>query len=181
MHELLRETGAFGVSLLAGDQEGLAQHFARGVPPIALWHGSSGGRARRPARRSSTARSAGSNAAWRPSTRPATTHSSSARSWGPSAGGARPGSSTSEARTGRAPDTFAVVELREIQRPLKRRYRLLRRRSTRSFDLDGVIDSEHVWDEARELPSRSAAAAGTRTRRDMISMSSVEGRATCTR
>jgi flavin reductase len=39
MHELLRETGAFGVSLLAGDQEGLAQHFARGVPPIALWHG----------------------------------------------------------------------------------------------------------------------------------------------
>ncbi len=39
MHELLRETGAFGISLLAGDQEGLAQHFARGVPPIALWHG----------------------------------------------------------------------------------------------------------------------------------------------
>jgi flavin reductase (DIM6/NTAB) family NADH-FMN oxidoreductase RutF len=39
MHELLREAGAFGVSLLAGDQEALAQHFARGVPPIALWHG----------------------------------------------------------------------------------------------------------------------------------------------
>ena len=39
MHELLREAGTFGVSLLAGDQEGLAQHFARGVPPIALWHG----------------------------------------------------------------------------------------------------------------------------------------------
>jgi flavin reductase (DIM6/NTAB) family NADH-FMN oxidoreductase RutF len=39
MHELLRETESFGVSLLAGDQEGLAQHFARGVPPIALWHG----------------------------------------------------------------------------------------------------------------------------------------------
>jgi flavin reductase len=39
MHELLREAGRFGVSLLAGDQEGLAQHFARGVPPIALWHG----------------------------------------------------------------------------------------------------------------------------------------------
>jgi flavin reductase (DIM6/NTAB) family NADH-FMN oxidoreductase RutF len=39
MHELLREAGAFGISLLAGDQEGLAQHFARGVPPIALWHG----------------------------------------------------------------------------------------------------------------------------------------------
>src|SRR5215213_6059123 len=39
MHELLRETGGFGASLLAGDQAGLAQHFARGVPPIALWHG----------------------------------------------------------------------------------------------------------------------------------------------
>ncbi len=39
MHELLREAGGFAVSLLAGGQESLAQHFARGVPPIALWHG----------------------------------------------------------------------------------------------------------------------------------------------
>jgi flavin reductase (DIM6/NTAB) family NADH-FMN oxidoreductase RutF len=39
MHELLREAGAFGTSLLAGDQERVAQHFARGVPPIALWEG----------------------------------------------------------------------------------------------------------------------------------------------
>jgi flavin reductase (DIM6/NTAB) family NADH-FMN oxidoreductase RutF len=39
MHELLREAGGFGLSLLAGDQEGLAQHFARGVPPFAHWHG----------------------------------------------------------------------------------------------------------------------------------------------
>ena len=39
MHELLRVAGGFGVSLLAADQAGLAQHFARGVPPIALWHG----------------------------------------------------------------------------------------------------------------------------------------------
>ena len=39
LHELLREAGCFGVSLLAAGQEGLAQHFARGVPPIALWHG----------------------------------------------------------------------------------------------------------------------------------------------
>ncbi|HEY7198066.1 MAG TPA: flavin reductase family protein [Gaiellaceae bacterium] len=38
MHELLREAGSFGISLLAGEQDGLAQHFARGVPPIALWH-----------------------------------------------------------------------------------------------------------------------------------------------
>src|SRR3984893_16465052 len=39
LHELLREAGAFGVSLLAYGQEALAQHFARGVPPIALWEG----------------------------------------------------------------------------------------------------------------------------------------------
>jgi flavin reductase len=38
-HELLRAAGGFGVSLLAADQVALAQHFARGVPPIALWHG----------------------------------------------------------------------------------------------------------------------------------------------
>jgi flavin reductase (DIM6/NTAB) family NADH-FMN oxidoreductase RutF len=38
-HELLREAGGFAVSLLAGDQPELAQHFARGVPPIAMWHG----------------------------------------------------------------------------------------------------------------------------------------------
>ena len=39
LHELLREAGAFAVSILATDQEALAQHFARGVPPIVLWHG----------------------------------------------------------------------------------------------------------------------------------------------
>jgi flavin reductase (DIM6/NTAB) family NADH-FMN oxidoreductase RutF len=37
LHELLREAGSFAVSLLAAGQERLAQHFARGVPPIALW------------------------------------------------------------------------------------------------------------------------------------------------
>ena len=35
----MREAGAFAVSILAADQEGLAQHFARGVPPIVLWQG----------------------------------------------------------------------------------------------------------------------------------------------
>jgi len=39
MHELLREAGRFAVSLLAGGQEWLAQHFARGVPPIGMWSG----------------------------------------------------------------------------------------------------------------------------------------------
>ncbi len=37
LHELLREAGEFAVSMLAAGQEHLAQHFARGVPPIALW------------------------------------------------------------------------------------------------------------------------------------------------
>jgi flavin reductase (DIM6/NTAB) family NADH-FMN oxidoreductase RutF len=39
MHELLREAGGFAASLLAGGQEWLAQHFARGVPPIGMWKG----------------------------------------------------------------------------------------------------------------------------------------------
>jgi flavin reductase (DIM6/NTAB) family NADH-FMN oxidoreductase RutF len=38
-HELLRDAGAFAVSILRGDQAPLAAHFARGVPPIALWEG----------------------------------------------------------------------------------------------------------------------------------------------
>ena len=39
LHELLREAGEWAVSILNGDQEHLAQHFARSVPPIALWNG----------------------------------------------------------------------------------------------------------------------------------------------
>ena len=39
LHELLREAGSFAVSLLAADQGQLAEHFARGVPPIGMWKG----------------------------------------------------------------------------------------------------------------------------------------------
>lgn len=39
LHELLREAGEWTVSILNGDQAHLAQHFARSVPPIALWNG----------------------------------------------------------------------------------------------------------------------------------------------
>jgi flavin reductase (DIM6/NTAB) family NADH-FMN oxidoreductase RutF len=39
LHELVREAGAFAVSLLAADQGHVAEHFARGVPPIAMWKG----------------------------------------------------------------------------------------------------------------------------------------------
>ena len=39
LHELLREAGGCAVSLLAAGQDWLAEHFARGVPPIGMWHG----------------------------------------------------------------------------------------------------------------------------------------------
>jgi flavin reductase (DIM6/NTAB) family NADH-FMN oxidoreductase RutF len=39
LHELLRDAGEWGASMLSGEQEHLAQHFARSVPPIALWNG----------------------------------------------------------------------------------------------------------------------------------------------
>jgi flavin reductase len=39
LHELLRGTEEWAASILAGDQEHLARHFARSVPPIALWNG----------------------------------------------------------------------------------------------------------------------------------------------
>ena len=37
LHELLREADELAISVLASGQDHLAQHFARGVPPIALW------------------------------------------------------------------------------------------------------------------------------------------------
>lgn len=39
LHELLRDAGEWAASILSGEQAHLAQHFARGVPPIALWNG----------------------------------------------------------------------------------------------------------------------------------------------
>ena len=39
MHALLRVARRFAFSLLAADQAAIAQHFARGVPPIAMWRG----------------------------------------------------------------------------------------------------------------------------------------------
>jgi flavin reductase len=39
LYEVLQEAGEWAVSVLAGEQAHLAQHFARSVPPIALWNG----------------------------------------------------------------------------------------------------------------------------------------------
>ena len=36
---LLKESETFAVSLLAADQDGIAQHFSRSVPPLVLWNG----------------------------------------------------------------------------------------------------------------------------------------------
>jgi 3-hydroxy-9,10-secoandrosta-1,3,5(10)-triene-9,17-dione monooxygenase reductase component len=39
-HEPIRRAGRFAVSLLSGEQDSVAQHFARsGIPPVALWAG----------------------------------------------------------------------------------------------------------------------------------------------
>jgi 3-hydroxy-9,10-secoandrosta-1,3,5(10)-triene-9,17-dione monooxygenase reductase component len=38
-HEPVHRAGRFALSLLAGDQAALAGHFARNMPPIALWEG----------------------------------------------------------------------------------------------------------------------------------------------
>jgi flavin reductase (DIM6/NTAB) family NADH-FMN oxidoreductase RutF len=39
LYEVLAEAGEWAISILSGDQDHLAQHFARSVPPIALWDG----------------------------------------------------------------------------------------------------------------------------------------------
>lgn len=39
LYEVLCDAGEWSVSMLAADQDGLAQHFARSIPPIALWDG----------------------------------------------------------------------------------------------------------------------------------------------
>lgn len=39
LYEVLREAGEWTVSMLAADQDHLAQHFARSVPPLVLWDG----------------------------------------------------------------------------------------------------------------------------------------------
>jgi flavin reductase (DIM6/NTAB) family NADH-FMN oxidoreductase RutF len=38
-HGPLRDAETFAVNALAGDQDALAQHFARSVPPLVMWNG----------------------------------------------------------------------------------------------------------------------------------------------
>jgi flavin reductase len=39
LHDLLLEAEEWAVSMLAGDQDRLARHFASGLPPLILWEG----------------------------------------------------------------------------------------------------------------------------------------------
>jgi flavin reductase (DIM6/NTAB) family NADH-FMN oxidoreductase RutF len=39
LYEVLREAGEWTASILSGEQDWLAQHFARSVPPLVLWDG----------------------------------------------------------------------------------------------------------------------------------------------
>jgi flavin reductase (DIM6/NTAB) family NADH-FMN oxidoreductase RutF len=39
LYEVLREAGAWCASILGGEQDAIAQHFARSVPPLVLWDG----------------------------------------------------------------------------------------------------------------------------------------------
>jgi flavin reductase (DIM6/NTAB) family NADH-FMN oxidoreductase RutF len=39
LHGVLQDAREWAVSILSGEQAHVAQHFARGVPPIALWDG----------------------------------------------------------------------------------------------------------------------------------------------
>jgi flavin reductase (DIM6/NTAB) family NADH-FMN oxidoreductase RutF len=39
LYELLRNAGAFSVSMLGSDQEDIARHFAAGRPPLVHWEG----------------------------------------------------------------------------------------------------------------------------------------------
>ena len=132
MHELLREAGGCALSLLAAGQEWLAQHFARGVPPIAMWH--------------RIATSEGANGApllvgalgWlecgiREEVERGNAHVLRLRR------------SPRRARRRRRRHSFASAASTRARERI----------DAVVFDLDGVlIDSEHVWDEVREELAR---------------------------
>ena len=149
MHELLREAGGCALSLLAAGQEWLAQHFARGVPPIAMWHGiATEGAAGAPLLVGALG--------WlecgvRESSRRAHTRSSSARFAGSSSGWRPRRSFASAASTRRMIE--AVV-----------------------FDLDGVlVDTEQLWDEVREALARECGGRWhDRAQARLMGMSSTE-------
>ena len=153
LHELLREAGGFAVSLLAGGQEWLSQHFARSVPPIAMWHG--------------VAHHEGSEGApllagalgWL-----------ECRLWAEH-DGRRPHALRGRGAGGRA------RRGRAAPRPRRRRIpRAVMSVEAVAFDLDGVIlDSEGLWDDVRERYVREHSGRyDDEAQRAMMGMSSTE-------
>ena len=137
LHELVREAGAFAVSILASGQEHLAQHFARGVPPIGLWTGieTRTGELGAPLMEGAL----GWIECRLASEHPAGDHTFFV-------------GDVVSARRGPGPEAlvhFGGVHVIEAV----------------VFDLDGVLlDTEELWDEARRRSPRSEEAAGERTR-----------------
>ena len=156
LHELLRAAGGFAVSLLAADQVELAQHFARGVPPLVAL-----ARDREP-RAGTRAPLLEGAVGWlecarRSRARRRRSHVLRRRGRARRARRRRPGA---RPRRRRLPVIAAVV-----------------------FDLDGVIvDTEQVWDEVREQLVRERGGRWSETaqaRHDGDELAA-SGRATCT-
>ena len=152
MHELLREAAAFSFSLLAGDQEAVAEHFARGVPPIGLWEGID----LHPRRDAGAPLIAGA-LGWLDCVHETEIPAAPTRFLA---------GRVVRAEAGRAADGS-----RPRPRPVARRVI-----DAVVFDLDGVLlDSEAVWDAAREALARERGGRWhDQAQRDMMGMSSTE-------
>ena len=149
LHELLRDSGSFAASLLAAGQEPLAQHFARGVPPIAMWAGVEVEPGDGPPLLAGAVGWLGAASRAR---RPPGPHVLRRR------GRCRARRSGEPA----APAPGRSVPLAVIDAVV--------------FDLDGVLlDSEQVWDEVREQLARERGGSWHERRAaDMMGMSSPE-------
>ena len=152
MHELLREAGGCAISLLAAGQDWLAQHFARGVPPIAMWHG--------------IATEQGASGA------PLLVGALGWLECALARGGRRGHAHVLRLR-GRARRARARTRRRSSASRGEYVSRVI---DAVVFDLDGVlVDSEHVWDEVREELARERGGRWhERAQADMMGMSSTE-------
>ena len=138
------------VSILADEQEHLAQHFARGVPPIALWEGI-------PLREADGPPQLAGAAAWLRG-RVDEEHATGDHTFFVA--------------------SVEAAEPGPAGRPLVLHDQALRRAVIDAvvFDMDGVLlDSEQVWDETREqLAKERGGRWHDQAQKDMMGMSSTE-------